>query len=235
MSTQLINQVYEVREFFFFKKICESKGVIVSVGCGMGQMEQKLRDRGKIVICVDPNNRDNIDRYTKVKRAIKEPDYAYVDDLIKAKPLIVGKVNLLLLHPLPDYALYDIQAILKLEPKKIFLSYMKEGGAGSWLLHRFLRKNNIDTQGKLKTDIMWEQRNLPRSICPIKYKYKQIFETERSDYHTYNILEKQELLTNIYTSDYSIENKEETVLSGSENLHDSFNNCLLYLTSLKCS
>jgi hypothetical protein len=42
-------------------------------------------------------------------------------------------------------------AVLKLEPKNIFLYYMKGRGAGSWLLHRFLRKSWFETQSDNST------------------------------------------------------------------------------------
>ena len=87
-----------------------------------------------------------------------------------------GNVNLLLLHPLPDYILYDIMAIYHLEPIKIFLYYMKDGGAGSWFLHRFLRKNGVNTLGKMKTDkIIEEELQISPHTCIVKHKYTQVF------------------------------------------------------------
>ena len=104
----------------YFEKIVETKGIIVSVGSGMGKIEQKLRTSGKIVICIDPNDYGKKDRYTGVKRVLY-PDYSTVADFLLKKPLSIGKINLLLQYPLPDYNLYDIMAIKRLEPKNIFL------------------------------------------------------------------------------------------------------------------
>lgn len=162
----------------FLQEIEKISGVIVSVGCGMGIMENQLRNMGKIVICIDPNNRDMVDRYTGDKRVLM-PDYPTVTDFLKDKPKAVNKVNLLLSHPLPDYNLYDIMAIKRLEPRYIFLKYMKKGGAGSWFLHRFLRKNNIKTLGKLRTDESIKIHISP-SVCVVKYEYNKVWEKDVS-------------------------------------------------------
>lgn len=187
-------------ELQFIKKILETKGIFVSVGSGMGRIEQELISKGKIVFCIDPNNTDMVDRYTGEKR-VKKPDYSYVSEFIKDKPSSIGKVNLILLHPLPDYSLYDIFSILSLEPKKIFLYYMKTGGSGSWLLHRFLRKNDVNTIAKIKMDISFlANYQISFDVCPIKYKYKQVFEKDidKGYGHTYSILERKEELEKQY-------------------------------------
>jgi hypothetical protein len=224
----------------FIKKIIKTNGIFVSVGCGMGVLEKQLRDAKKIVICVDPNNYDKKDKYLVDVKRVLMPDYKYVSDLILDKPNIVHKVNLILAHPLPDYTLYDIMSVLKLEPTNIFLYYMKGGGAGSWLLHRFLRKNGVNTTGKLLTDANIEKNfNIPSYVCPIKYRYTQIYEKDVdgcSHQHTYSILERKEQLDFVYTENkklsYSLEEKEEVVLEGENRIKENFYNCLGYLTSL---
>jgi len=234
----------------FVKKIIDTNGIFVSVGCGMGMLEKRLRDAGKIVICVDPNDYDQRDQYLGVRRVLT-PDYKFVSDLILDKPNIVGKVHLILSHPLPDYTIYDIMAVLKLEPKNIFLYYMKGGGAGSWLLQRFLRKNGVQNTGKLLTDKnFYEGRGVTPSVCPIKYRYTQVYEKDefvvRGNYpfeHTYSILERKEPLDFVYTESeefktitpYSLEEKEEFVLRGIRNIEDHFKNCEKYLYSLALS
>ena len=238
----------------FVQRIIDTKGIFVSVGCGMGLLEKQLKDAGKIVICVDPNDYDKKDRYLYGVRRVPnfKPDYKFVSDLIADKPNVVGKVNLILSHPLPDYTIYDIMAVLKLEPKTIFLYYMRGGGAGSWLLHRFLRKNGVDTKAKLLTDKnVYEEHDISPDICPIKYRYTQIYEKDELIYrdgrpqpfgHTYSILERQEQLDFIYTESekfkektpYSLEDKEEFVLEGKLNIDNNFMNCLKYLYSLGC-
>ena len=56
---------------------------------------------------------------------------------------------------------------------------MKGGGSGSWLLHRFLRKNDVNTIAKIKMDItLATQIQICFNVCPIKYKYKQVFEED---------------------------------------------------------
>jgi hypothetical protein len=236
----------------FIKKIIKTNGIFVSVGCGMGVLEKQLRDAKKIVICVDPNNYDKKDKYLVDVKRVLMPDYKYVSDLILDKPNIVHKVNLILAHPLPDYTMYDIMSVLKLEPTNIFLYYMKGGGAGSWLLHRFLRKNGVNTSGKLLTDADIEKKlNIPSYVCPIKYRYTQIYEKDEivdkngrphQFQHTYSILERKEQLDFVYKPDkdenettraglYSLEDKEEVVLQ-QNNIKKDFYNCLGYLTHL---
>lgn len=234
----------------FVKKIIDTNGIFVSVGCGMGVLEKRLRDAGKIVICVDPNDYDQRDQYLVDVRRVLTPDYKFVSDLILDKPNIVGKVHLILSHPLPDYTIYDIMAVLKLEPKNIFLYYMKGGGAGSWLLQRFLRKNGVQNTGKLLTDKnFYERLGITPDVCPIKYRYTQAYEKDElvnrdgrphPFEHTYSILERKEQLEIIYTESeafkkikpYSLEEKEEFVLRGKRNIEDHFKNCEKYLMSL---
>jgi len=225
----------------FVKKIIKFTGIFVSVGSGMGVMEKQLLDAGKVVICVDPNNYDKKDRYTQAIRVI-QPNYRFVSDLLEDKPSIVGKVNLILNHPLPDYALYDIMAILKLEPIRIFLYYMKEGGAGTWLLHRFLRKNGVNNTGKLKTDYQLETNyKISIDVCPVIYRYKQIYENDiqgRSPSegdHSYCILEREEKLPKKYISincEANLSDKEEFILIGKDHTRNEFVNCVTYLSSL---
>lgn len=227
-------------EDLFISQIIKSTGIFVSVGCGMGVLEKKLIEAGKILICIDPNDYDKKDRYTQAVRVLK-PNYKYVSNLLEDRPNIVGKVNLILIHPLPDYALYDIMSIVKLEPKRIFLYYMKDGGAGSWLLHRFLRRNGVNSSAKLKTDDnILERFNISKDICPVKHKYKQVYENNIIEHntnqcHTYSILDRQEIHNNIPISincEANLEDKEEFVLIGNDNIQVNFINCIKYLHSL---
>ena len=217
----------------FINKILQTQGIFVSVGSGMAEMEQKLIDCGKIVICIDPNNTDTVDRYTGVKR-VRYPDFSYVSEFIKNKPLCIGKVNLILLHPLPDYSLYDIMAILSLEPKKIFLYYMKDGGSGSWLLHRFLRKNGVNTRAKIKMDISLKSL-VSVDVCPIKYKYEQVFEkdTYLLHEHTYSVLERKDKLKQQYNISNELLLDKEEVCLGKNNIEKDAKKNMDILFSLK--
>lgn len=198
----------------YFEKIVETKGIIVSVGSGMGKIEQKLRTSGKIVICIDPNDYGKKDRYTGVKRVLY-PDYSTVADFLLKKPLSIGKINLLLQYPLPDYNLYDIMAIKRLEPKNIFLYYKKDGCAGSWFLHRFLRKNKITTRGKIRMDehvkrIFFINENK----CLVKHQYHKFFEFDDYPY-SYLILTRGKAVEDEnFIQDINFEDVEEFILEG---------------------
>jgi hypothetical protein len=217
----------------FITKIINTKGLFVSVGCGMGVLENRLRQAGKVVICIDPNNYDVVDRYTGDIRELN-PDYKFVSELIADRPNVVGKVNLILNHPLPDYAMYDIMSIFQLEPLHIFLYYMKMGGAGSWLLHRFLRKNGVRTHAKIRMDEQLEKIGIDITACIIPYKYVQIYENSVGE-HTYSILKRTTQITPRITpqiKQFVYKDVEEFVLIGSENTDRCLDRCIECLKSL---
>lgn len=147
-------------------------GVIVSVGSGMGHTESFMRNNGNVVICVDPYKEDK-DLYVPITRKLPS-DYAYVRDLVNDKPNIVGKTTVFLNYPLTDYIIYDIFSIYTLEPKKIVLFLhldTKNRCSGSYMLHRFLRKNGVRSTVKLGMDKQCRENGLNDNVCPIRFRY----------------------------------------------------------------
>jgi hypothetical protein len=124
----------------------------VSVGSGIGKDESKMTKEipGIKIICVDPeplsfnkldNNhiRDHTSDHTgdhthdnnrNCDCDIHMPDYPLVDDLIKERPIIVGKCNLLILWSSPNDTTYDIEAVAKLQPQTIVTIFDMTGSAG---------------------------------------------------------------------------------------------------------
>lgn len=126
----------------FYKTICDSKQkppYTISVGSGTGQVEYLL-DRN--IICVDPQP-ESYNKYPTDGKCIR-PSYAYVDDLIKANPDVVGKCTVLIVWPLESKDQhaeqpYDMEAIDKLKPCHLLVIYEESGMSGSDSLYQFIR------------------------------------------------------------------------------------------------
>ena len=124
---------------------------VVSVGSGMGIEEQALVDAGRQVVCIEPTQQKR-DRYLDDKVMTRRPDYPNVAAYLKANATHTGAVHLLLHYPLPDYILYDIQAIHDLKPKCITIMATMGGSSGSFWLHVWLRQCGVRTLGKAATE-----------------------------------------------------------------------------------
>lgn len=113
---------------------------IVSVGSGNGQYEWHLKNKHGL---------DDIQWYLVDPQPEKyriycpdesiPPDYALVQDLVKAKPELVGNCVMFLCWPSPGKSKYDIEAIKILQPRGVVLVYETIGCAGGTQLHHWLR------------------------------------------------------------------------------------------------
>ena len=95
-------------------------------------IETKL---GHEVVCVDPNP------HSYGHEVVRSPDYPVLSRLMKAQPEL-DDVVLLLHHPEPSEIQkgvdYDIEAVIKLRPKAVFIHYEIMGADGSDRLHRWM-------------------------------------------------------------------------------------------------
>jgi hypothetical protein len=120
---------------FTFIKGTESPD-IVSVGSGNGKLEKYLIENGyPNIICIDPKVfSHNIEKVLHIK-----PEYDNVDEIISKRPEIVGDCFLMIIYPShkesPDCG-YDIEAIRKLNPRRILVLY--DSYSGSHELIKFL-------------------------------------------------------------------------------------------------
>lgn len=210
---------------------------IVSVGSGMGVLEQWLINQGCQVVCIDPTS-NQIDPYTKVEMT-KPPDYKTVKEYIESKQPMMDHCQVLLNYPLPDYALYDICSIYDLQPKFVTINAGYYGHSGSALLHMWLRRNQVDTQGKLFTETQW--REFMDLDLLVKQKYKkisyQLKESFPDKVHTNN-KRSSFLVTLMRTDTATTENTiyspeiEEVVCAGEENFLNSLERCLTFAKHL---
>jgi len=165
-----------------FESIKNSKLPIVSVGSGMGLDEELMIKKYKCnIILVDPT-KDNEDKYRDVKMA-RRPDFKNVKELMKAKPELKGNCVVMLLYPLPDFAMYDIFSIYDLSPKEVVIMYNPFGASGSFLLHNFLRNINATELSAAKLEMVSTLPNFPvissdsYVLRNVKYNYPEKKET----------------------------------------------------------
>ena len=107
---------------------------IYSFGSGDGQVEKYYNDifGTKQIICIDPEP-------GKFNRSVVvlKPEYSNVEELIEAKPELVGEAQALLIWVDPCLN-YDMDVIQKLKPKKLLVLYDGTGSAGSTEFHEYL-------------------------------------------------------------------------------------------------
>jgi hypothetical protein len=122
LSKDIINEYLDIA----FIKYGEDKKII-SVGSGYADTEFSfIKRNNKEIICVDPypfshGNFGNV---------LVKPKYDYVDDLIKNEPDVIGNCHLLLIWPLPNESIYDLESIEKLKPLSIIIIYDPSGSSG---------------------------------------------------------------------------------------------------------
>jgi len=130
---------------------------LISVGSGYGVLEKYIKNTYKKkqqkleLICIDPEPASyRFANYPKLP--IIKPQFAYVDDYIKeydnAKDNTQDNIqedntlnntcDLLLCWPSPNDSIYDLDAIIKLQPKIIFILYEMSGAAGGNSLHNWI-------------------------------------------------------------------------------------------------
>jgi hypothetical protein len=180
--------------------------VIVSVGSGDGEQEQRLmnsleqENSTRELICVDNISYD----LTQKAEMIMPPQYPTVNELITARPTIVGDCILLLFWPYDKSRHdpknpYDVEAIIKLKPCQVIILYEEFGGAGSDKLHHWLLESGAET-----TDMCDEPISYGLSEKAPRY---QLIGSKKWHYGTSNILhisEKSFIIAH-FTSDTQCE------------------------------
>ncbi len=129
------------------KQILESfynryKLPIVSVGSGSGSIEHYTNNNNNniewILIDPEPSSFHGV--------VIMEPNYEYIDNLIRDKPQIIGNCILFLNWCEPNYSEYDYEAIIKLQPIAICSIYEEYneacGAAGGEKFYEWTVSNN---------------------------------------------------------------------------------------------
>jgi hypothetical protein len=126
---------------------------LISVGSGYGVLEDYIDSTYAIMqknidlICIDPEPCSyRFQNYPS--RPLMPPDYAYLDDYLEQlekeqnteQPSSGEKsdCDLLLCWSNPNDSTYDLEAIIKLKPQKVFIIYEMTGAAGSSSLHNWI-------------------------------------------------------------------------------------------------
>lgn len=156
---------------------------IVSVGSGNGAIEHFLasglglnlsdKKADSRIVCIDPEPESYVPYLPNM--GCLPPDYPTVRDALQKRDL-KGCI-LLLIWPEPtklktqplDYLPYDVEALLLLQPKKVFLFYCATGTAGSDLLHNWLDPNIPDnrTDGNDIAAVPRTSKYLTLGVSPI--------------------------------------------------------------------
>jgi hypothetical protein len=217
---------------------------VISVGSGMGFEEQYLVDHGYTVVCIDPAQRSR-DRYTG-RVLIRKPDFASVPQYLEANPNYDGQVQLLLHYPLPDYVLYDIQAIHDLRPKIVVVMATNGGSSGSILLHAWLRQCGVPTLGKIATEQSWSGHlgDFSALTAPVKYqrlKFEMLPVTWKSDLQVNSAgIPQTRFVASLirvgpYTAPASVvsPSHEERIEVGPAAMNKRFSVCVNYMQSLQ--
>jgi len=112
--------------------------LIMSIGSGCGIFEKLLEQHHGInIICIDPNP----DEYIKApKQFKKEPNYSYVDDIVKIIPFNLIDNMIILNWATPNNSTYDYDAMIKLQPKIILWIGDSTGIAGGKKFLEFLEE-----------------------------------------------------------------------------------------------
>ena len=217
---------------------------IISVGSGMGIEEQYLVDHGYTVVCIDPAKRTR-DRYTD-RVLVRKPDFACVRQYLDACSSYDGQVQLLLHYPLPDYVLYDIQAIHDLRPKIVVVMATNGASSGSMLLHAWLRQCGVPTLGKIATEQSWSDQfgDFSALTAPVRYqrlKFEMLPVMWHNDLQVNSAgVEQTRFVASLmrvgpYSSPTSIRSPthEERIEDGPAALKKRVSACVCYLQSLR--
>ena len=146
---------------------------IVSVGSGMGTVEQYLEQKGFKVITIDPTTLKR-DPYTSFELA-KKPDYANVSEYMQSSAYDIKEEYHVLIHyPLCNYALYDICCIYDIKPK--FVTIMAgDTMSGTFLLHVWLRQHGVKTCGYVRAEHNVKTAlSAPNLNFVVKEKYEKL-------------------------------------------------------------
>jgi hypothetical protein len=131
----------------------------------------------KNLICVDPAPGD----WSRTARSITsrfgkpgmQPEYATVDELVKARPELVGDVVVLLPWCSPSDVTYDIDALIALQPTSIVIVYSPDGSAASSHMQNWLFMMGMDATPNPKNKVLMCKhiRSLP--------EYEKVYERQR--------------------------------------------------------
>ena len=198
----------------------------ISVGSGMGHLEDYLCKNGINVICVDPTLTTK-DRYTKVKM-VRKPDFSLVSVLMEQCPELVGNCNIMLIYPLPDYVLVDYLSIVDFQPILIVTVVDDGGQSGSFYYHKFLRKCGLSTQGKLLTSENFRSvTGIPDSFLPFPiHRYDLVYSIKKGCGREmwFSILKRDcKKLDNITHYSKMLCNKEDIVCMGKKSVEKQVN------------
>ena len=132
---------------------------LISVGSGYGVLEDYIENaytntnanananvKKLELICIDPEPCSyRFQNYPT--QPLIQPDYAYLEDYLEQlekqsskEQLFSGEsdCDLLLCWSNPNDSTYDLEAIIKLKPSKVFIIYEMTGAAGSSSLHNWI-------------------------------------------------------------------------------------------------
>ena len=114
---------------------------IVSIGSGTGFHEYQIFKKGRWdappeLICVDPDPTIS-GGYDSVQ--FVKPHYATVQDLIRARPTILGNCIMLMIWPNPAPSSYDFEALAMLMPRSSIIMWEMKGGAGGSNFHKWFK------------------------------------------------------------------------------------------------
>jgi hypothetical protein len=152
---------YMVKELSAF---CESYPSlpVVSVGSGNGYLESLLPDKEWVLVDPAPLAFYTARDGTVHSKLYMKPSYRFTRDLINARPEIAGGGDrCLLLLNWPNHGqthAYDLEAILLLKPRAVFIVHEISGSAGSKQLNDFVKN--------LPTSLAYEAKHSHEIIEP---------------------------------------------------------------------
>lgn len=148
---------------------------IISVGSGNAYFEHLLKESYNIpeIICIDPNPNSFLRANTG---PFIQPTFSTVDDLMLSNNRNTYKDSLLILNWVyPNIGPYDVEAIQKLKPIRIFTIYENSGTAGSRNFHDSFKNNHYAKSYGYKSNM--KKITSPTFDNSIKYvieSYKRI-------------------------------------------------------------
>ena len=149
---------------------------IVSVGCGPGTTEWKLKHKyglgDRRWILVDPAP-ESFQKYPPGGHYSLRVDADLVKNLIQKEPNLVGNCVLFLPWPSPndDAGNYDMEAVILLHPKAIILVFETVGSAGSHAMHTWLSTFGESEQHLLRSKSEMEEVAKNVVLPPSSWRY----------------------------------------------------------------
>lgn len=118
---------------------------IIDVGSGRGEILYWMKKEfpQSSVIGVDPD--PNSFKVGKYDRVLMPPSYKTIEDLVQARPGIVGNCVVMIVRPLPEMQHkdstkpYDYETFTVLKPKVALFMYRADGSDGSSKFHKLMK------------------------------------------------------------------------------------------------